>query len=103
MVRGVDLIPGMTSGELAFLAFSTTTFVRFQVTGIENDVPAASWPEGRELLETWKVESSTVKPVNVTGMVVVQLTELHADDPMGTLPKSTEVQFKGRLTGAPRQ
>ena len=41
-------------------------------------------------------------PFNVTAIRVVQFTEVVAAEPIGTFPKLTEEQFKGKLTGAPR-
>ena len=85
--------------------FATTTVVKFQVTGKVNEAPAFRGPVGRLALEAWKYSFPTVSPSNeVMAMTAVQVTCIVAYVPKATSPKSTgDVQFKGRLTGDPRQ
>jgi hypothetical protein len=104
-VRGVLLTPGDTLPDEAFGVFFISAVVKFQVTGNVNDSPAANFPSGKLELEAWKNPSPTSSPSSESiRMLALQVTLFVTAEPSATLPKSTgEVQFKGKLTGAPRQ
>ena len=85
--------------------FVTITVVKFHVTGKVKEAPAFSGPVGKLALDAWKKSFPMVSPSNaVMATTAVQVTCFVANVPKATLPKSIgEVQFKGRLTGDPRQ
>lgn len=104
MFSGVLLIPGVTDPYEANAVSCTTAVVRFQRTGILKVTPLASAVFGKVELSTSKRASPTLIPVkDVIGIKVVQLTVAVFALPRGTSPKSTLLQFSGRLTGEPMQ